>query len=503
MHDVKRCKFCSHYLKNVVIAFTGVFPKEKEVLKELIESFGGRFTNDMNGEVTYLFARECSPKSEKYARFCQLHQDKIILPEYIYSLRDNSENHDRPPIEESISQWICPLFNNMIFCASGISNENNKRMLEYEITKRGGKYTGTFKRSEITHLICRKAEGEKYRKAKTWGKVEVVSIEWFNNSVNKNRNEYYDNFPIAKDGEESSLLSKNPSYKVILSSPIHFSAKENAATRKGSTHIVFSQMTEPMRKNMGAVLNGSSNKMVVTEPEAFEFWTNLIEKRNDKRKVAPSICNNLPHLSQMSLDPDVEEVSEKVKAEEETEQTLLNFPTSIFEESDSSELECFESDNVKKSIANVKKSVASVKKLAANVKNTVHNGIKTVLSEVNSAIEMKIGDGMSGQSWYKFGGDFAAPKQAQCTESIAGFKEPKLQSTKRKSSSFISPIKKRERLNFVEDDLTRDRLQLINDSAKKAQKVPKNVINGILSVKTKDDEFNPFQTQPCLNPFND
>ena len=53
------------------------------------------------------------------------------------------------------------------------------------IEMHGGTFVGQMSKTTCTHLISANNSGEKYRRAKDWGTVQVVSLKWLNKCIDK------------------------------------------------------------------------------------------------------------------------------------------------------------------------------------------------------------------------------------------------------------------------------------------------------------------------------
>jgi topoisomerase (DNA) II binding protein 1 len=76
-----------------------------------------------------------------------------------------------------------PPFSGLTICVTRIPADERKGM-EKVISEYGGSYSAELTKS-CTHLIADAAEGDKYKVARKWGHIQIVTRKWFQQSIDK------------------------------------------------------------------------------------------------------------------------------------------------------------------------------------------------------------------------------------------------------------------------------------------------------------------------------
>ncbi|GMT28040.1 hypothetical protein PFISCL1PPCAC_19337, partial [Pristionchus fissidentatus] len=171
-------------MEGAVVCFSGLAKGKKNELSELVKRMGGIVSSDLHDKVTVLIAKSCDTSYLKYTESAKL-KIPILREDWITDawraitegLTDESvtniKNYDRHRV---------PLFTNMVITVSGLKTEdrnNAGRMIEMGM----GKFSTEMVKKTCTHLITDKNSGEKFRKAREWGSIRIVTLKWLIRSV--------------------------------------------------------------------------------------------------------------------------------------------------------------------------------------------------------------------------------------------------------------------------------------------------------------------------------
>uniref|UniRef100_A0AC35U322 BRCT domain-containing protein n=1 Tax=Rhabditophanes sp. KR3021 TaxID=114890 RepID=A0AC35U322_9BILA len=197
----------SKFMHNEEVAFTLIGKDERIRLQKLVEYMGGRVNPGISVTTTMLISTRCDPGSEKYKLFC-CNDKNVTLPAFVDKAFANLETLGRS-VPANSDKFACQIFTDMVFSASGIEIDS-RGYIDTMAKNRGGKYSGQMKKDVTTHLICNYSCGEKWKVAKKWGNVNLVSLEWFLQSMESDFVFPYDRFPVPGSVDKAFATPVNP-----------------------------------------------------------------------------------------------------------------------------------------------------------------------------------------------------------------------------------------------------------------------------------------------------
>ncbi|KAL3072439.1 hypothetical protein niasHS_017413 [Heterodera schachtii] len=172
-------------LSGIVVTFTGLSKEKRQELIGLLHEMGAQSMAAMNCKVTHLIAERCDPESEKYKE-ARRRKLPVLLPSWVFAAnsmdRRLKDTLNVITSEKHLDTHKTPLFAGCEVTVSGFPGADRVdigRLVELH----GGVFTGQMSRSSCTHLIAATNSGEKFRKAREWGTVWVVTSRWLRKCI--------------------------------------------------------------------------------------------------------------------------------------------------------------------------------------------------------------------------------------------------------------------------------------------------------------------------------
>uniref|UniRef100_A0A914UX32 BRCT domain-containing protein n=1 Tax=Plectus sambesii TaxID=2011161 RepID=A0A914UX32_9BILA len=216
----------SETMRGAVVCFTGIDRNERTETARCIQWMSGAFTTDLNVHTTHLVALECDPKSEKYQKATE-HRLPVLSIAWVdaawTAAKENSEVSY--VTNELVEKFALKLFDKLVMTVSGTSKEERVEISRL-IEAHGGRFTGEMRSGLCTHLICDSTTGEKYRKARAWDNMFIVTKAWLIDCV--------------EQGYRLSEQRYEPSRKLLLPS-----SKSNRPTRSSVSEAADARSSTP------------------------------------------------------------------------------------------------------------------------------------------------------------------------------------------------------------------------------------------------------------------
>ncbi|XP_015267726.1 PREDICTED: DNA topoisomerase 2-binding protein 1 [Gekko japonicus] len=211
-------------MADVTVSCTNLPKEAREEVHQYIQMMGGRIYRDLNISVTHLVAGEVG--SKKYLVAANL-KKPILLPSWVKTLWDKSQNSMIRYTDINMGDFLCPLFRGCTVCVTGLSSLDRTEVQRLTI-ENGGQYSGQLKMNECTHLIVQEPKGPKYECARRWN-VHCVSIQWFFDSIEKGFCQDESMYAVEPGSKQESAPS--------TSTPTNEASKPDARTLSDVSHI--------------------------------------------------------------------------------------------------------------------------------------------------------------------------------------------------------------------------------------------------------------------------
>jgi len=169
----------SNIFRDVVVCCTGLRANDRSMVRELVESLGGKFLCDLQpNEVTHVVAT--STTTHKYQVAARCANMVVVNKLWVQDCYKRKKMVDaRQPQYQMLPLVDC------VVCTSGFS-QNDKKKIGKTITRLGGRYeTVMTAMGGVTHLITEIPSGKRFQCAQDWN-ISTVKMDWLYSCVEHN-----------------------------------------------------------------------------------------------------------------------------------------------------------------------------------------------------------------------------------------------------------------------------------------------------------------------------
>ncbi|XP_011091797.1 DNA topoisomerase 2-binding protein 1-A isoform X2 [Sesamum indicum] len=185
---------CCLAMDGVNILASGFEKDEKAEIAKMVTAMGGVLVTKASSDVSFVIVKNVLAQKYKWA----LNNLKKPIVTTNWLLQCWKEHRVVP----QDCYRVLP-FSGLTICVSGIPADERKEM-EKLVMQNGGKYSAELTK-RCTHLVCDAPEGDKYKVAKRWGHIYIVTRKWFHQSVARRACLSEESYPVQ--GSTISSLS--------------------------------------------------------------------------------------------------------------------------------------------------------------------------------------------------------------------------------------------------------------------------------------------------------
>ncbi|KAI3807521.1 hypothetical protein L1987_23451 [Smallanthus sonchifolius] len=192
---------CCLAMDGVKVLASGFEMKEKDEIAKLVPAMGGVLLTKASSDVSFVIVKNVLAAKYKWAL------NNLKKPIVSESWLHQCWKEHRVVSHES---YRALPFSGLIISVTQVRLDERKEM-EKLVLQNGGKYSAELTRKS-THLVC-----DKYKVAKRWGHIHIVSRTWFNQSVARRACLNEESYPVHKS-PVTSLNSQRTSSKLARNS---------------------------------------------------------------------------------------------------------------------------------------------------------------------------------------------------------------------------------------------------------------------------------------------
>ncbi|KAI4337857.1 hypothetical protein L6164_016226 [Bauhinia variegata] len=181
---------CCRAMDGVKVLASGFEMDEKVKIGELVTAMGGVLHTKASLDVSFVIVKNVLAAKYKWA--LHILKKPIVTINWLYQCWTE---HRVVPQES----YRVPPFSGLTICVTKIPADE-RIQIEKLILQNGGKYSGELTK-KCTHLIF--PEGDKYKVAKRWGHIHIVTRKWFDQSVARRACLNEESYPV----QDGSVLS--------------------------------------------------------------------------------------------------------------------------------------------------------------------------------------------------------------------------------------------------------------------------------------------------------
>ncbi|KAL5719563.1 hypothetical protein ACHQM5_012319 [Ranunculus cassubicifolius] len=188
---------CCLAMDGVKVLASGFDKEEKVKIEELVTAMGGAVLNKASMEVSFVVVKNVL--AAKYRWALTVLKKPIVTISWIYQCW---KEHRVVPQE---MYRVLP-FSGLTICVTRVKADLRKEM-ENLILNNGGKYSADLTK-KCTHLVSDAPEGDKYKVAKKWGHVHLVTRRWIDQSIGRKACLDEGSYPVQVSSTSSAGVGK-------------------------------------------------------------------------------------------------------------------------------------------------------------------------------------------------------------------------------------------------------------------------------------------------------
>ncbi|XP_074262964.1 uncharacterized protein LOC141585822 isoform X2 [Silene latifolia] len=188
---------CCLAMDGVKVLASGFVAAEKERIGKLVTAMSGSFESKSSSDVSFVIVKTVLAGKYKWAAS----KNKHIVT--INWLNQCWIEHRVVPLES----YRVPPFLGLTISVTRVAADERKEM-EKLIIQNGGKYSAELTKL-CTHLICEVSEGDKFKVARKWGTISIVTRKWFDQSLAKRVCLNEEAYQVQSDSVSSASAHRN------------------------------------------------------------------------------------------------------------------------------------------------------------------------------------------------------------------------------------------------------------------------------------------------------
>ncbi|XP_065847986.1 uncharacterized protein [Euphorbia lathyris] len=191
---------CCLAMDGVRVLASGFEIDEKVKIENMVTAMGGQLLTRATLDVSFVVVKNVLAAKYKWA--LNILKKPAVTVNWLYQCWTE---HRVVPQE---SYKVLP-FCGLVICVTRIPADERKE-IEKIITQNGGKYSAELTKT-CTHLICDAPEGDKYKVARRWGHIHIVTQKWFQQSIARRTCLNEDSYPVQGGSVSSNKTVKTSS----------------------------------------------------------------------------------------------------------------------------------------------------------------------------------------------------------------------------------------------------------------------------------------------------
>lgn len=189
---------CCFAMDGVKVLASGFEADEKVKIETLVTAMGGVLHPKASLDVSFVIVKNVLAAKYKWA--LNILKKPIVTIQWLHQCW----NEHRVVPQESFR--VFP-FSGLTICVTRIPADERKE-IEKLITQNGGKYSAELTK-KCTHLISDAPEGDKYKVARRWGHIHMVTRKWFDQSIARRACLNEDSYPVQGGSVSSNKNVRN------------------------------------------------------------------------------------------------------------------------------------------------------------------------------------------------------------------------------------------------------------------------------------------------------
>lgn len=171
-----------HPLAGVVLCFTSILPEQRTELATIASQMGATLKLDLTSDVTHLIIGEIN--TTKYKFVARERSDVTVLkPEWVEAVRQSWMQGGDTDVRALEEVHKFPTFAGLCLCITGFEDMAFRNYVQDTAVAHGAEFRKDLTK-QVTHLVARDTESQKYKFATQWN-IKVVTVKWFTDSIER------------------------------------------------------------------------------------------------------------------------------------------------------------------------------------------------------------------------------------------------------------------------------------------------------------------------------
>ncbi|KAK6348959.1 hypothetical protein TWF730_009720 [Orbilia blumenaviensis] len=171
-----------HPFNGLILCCTSISADIRSDITTKATDLGAVWKQDLTSDATHLIVGDVA--TQKYRYVAKQRPDvKPMRVSFIEKAHEAWVATQKISVHDLEIEHAFPPFLGLRICLTNINDEKERQRMQKVTEDNGGIYNGDLTK-QVTHLVASNPEGKKYHFAKQWG-ISVVSVEWFNQSVER------------------------------------------------------------------------------------------------------------------------------------------------------------------------------------------------------------------------------------------------------------------------------------------------------------------------------
>ncbi|XP_071716119.1 uncharacterized protein [Rutidosis leptorrhynchoides] len=236
---------CCFAMDGVKILASGFEMEGKVEIGKLVTAMGGVLQTKASSDVSFVIVKNVLAAKYKWA--LNILKKPIVSESWLHQCW---KEHRVVPHE---SYKVLP-FSGLTISVTQIPLDERKE-IEKLVLQNGGKYSAELTRKS-THLVCDAPEGDKYKVAKRWGHIHIVTRAWFNQSVARRACLNEESYPVERSPAPSTNSQKTSLKKQDkVARKLHAAAHSMAHQEISSDGFLDADLEATLSQNMASTLS--------------------------------------------------------------------------------------------------------------------------------------------------------------------------------------------------------------------------------------------------------
>ncbi|PIA47580.1 hypothetical protein AQUCO_01400310v1 [Aquilegia coerulea] len=235
---------CCLAMDGVKVLLSGFEKDEKVKLEELVSAMGGVIQNRASMDISFVVVKNVSAAKYKWA--LTVLKKPIVTISWLYQCWNEHRVVPQEP------HRVLPFYG-LTICVTRVKADMRKEM-EKLILQNGGKYSADLTK-KCTHLVSDVPEGDKYKVARKWGHIHIVTSKWLEQSIARRACLDEESYPVQVSSTSSASVMKGGMAGVLTGQ--HSQVKGNITSQSVQSSMI-TEVETALSQNMSSAFSDAN-----------------------------------------------------------------------------------------------------------------------------------------------------------------------------------------------------------------------------------------------------